>query len=147
MNEDVKKNKGRREGKFCGNERKEKRKRKCYKECYNGFLSFLLSFFFIFIFSFNESLIIIFFLSLIFFGLEATWYRGLMGQLHTFGFYLVSPSLTTPLLETSVIERSIPWRLTCPISTGIGRGEVGRSSYYVRCSNLIGIQLCMDYTE
>jgi hypothetical protein len=63
--------------------------------------SFLSSFF-----SFNESLIIIFSLSSffsIFFAFEATWYRGLMGQLqaYTFGFYLVC------LPSTSAIERAV----------------------------------------
>lgn len=41
-------------------------------------------------------------------------------------FWLYLGSLPSPhRLETSVIERSVLWRLTCPISTGIRVGVGG----------------------
>lgn len=121
MNQDRKRKREVEKEKFCGNERK--RKENVTKNVIMDFLRcFCHSFLSSFSFSFNESLIIIFFpfLSyyLFFFCLRSymiSWFNGT--AIH---FWLYLGSLPSPhRLETSVIERSVLWRLTCPISTGI----------------------------
>lgn len=127
MNQDRKRKREVEKEKFCGNERK--RKENATKNVIMDFLRCFCHFFLSsFSFSFNESLIIIFFRFLsyylfFFFCLRSYMISGFNGTAIHFWLYLGSlPSLHR--LETSVIERSVPWRLTCPISTGI-RGEGG----------------------